>query len=424
MDAPDVDAAHDGQNAEDDAQRLGARLRRQGVLVVLALEFRHRLIPGGSRREEAYLRLLRPLGRRLLRPTIPIPRVTQTAGPPTQHAAAAGVDASRILVLKLDHLGDFVVAAPAFALLRRGAPLAHITLVCAPPNAGLAAASGWFDQVVPLAGLSVRPGEAAANPATLGAALHGMEYDIAIDLRLDSDTRPLLAQVPARQRAGYPVAGVVLDIAPATRPVHQRAALMVLIGAVLARIATPGLLDFLRRPLPASLAGLPRPLVAISPGSGAAIRNWPAERFAAVARHVCGRLGGSVVLLGGADQAPAGCVVRAAEPHAVNMIGSLDVADSLAVLAACDGFVGNDSGLGHAAGAFGVASVVVFAGPESFARWQPRGPASVAIKVAVACAPCHLLDSDLCPNGRLCLTAIDADAVTGALDRLLQRERA
>ena len=43
----------------------------------------------------------------------------------------------KIVCLKLDHVGDLLIAAPALLLVRRSFPSAHITLLCGPWNAGL-----------------------------------------------------------------------------------------------------------------------------------------------------------------------------------------------------------------------------------------------------------------------------------------------
>ncbi len=45
----------------------------------------------------------------------------------------------RILVLKLDHLGDLIAGKPALAALRKAFPADHITLICGSLRADLQA---------------------------------------------------------------------------------------------------------------------------------------------------------------------------------------------------------------------------------------------------------------------------------------------
>lgn len=112
----------------------------------------------------------------------------------------------RIVVLKLDHLGDFVMGMPALKKLRKQFPAADIDLVCGAWNISSARQSGLFDQVLEFNATSSNPTEHAREPYRLLAERFrkavGGKYDIAIDLRVDSDTRPFLALVDAGIKAG------------------------------------------------------------------------------------------------------------------------------------------------------------------------------------------------------------------------------
>src|SRR6185312_5611097 len=52
-----------------------------------------------------------------------------------------------ILVIKLDHFGDFIIAQPALRDLRAAFPEARIRLVCGSWNASGARATGLVDEV-------------------------------------------------------------------------------------------------------------------------------------------------------------------------------------------------------------------------------------------------------------------------------------
>ena len=58
-----------------------------------------------------------------------------------------GAGRTRLLVIRLGALGDFVQSMGPFAAIRRHHPDAHITLLTTAPYAGLGAASGYADQV-------------------------------------------------------------------------------------------------------------------------------------------------------------------------------------------------------------------------------------------------------------------------------------
>ena len=125
----------------------------------------------------------------------------------------------RLLVLKLDHYGDFLIGLPALKRLRRAFPTDHITLVCGSWNTEFARRLGIADEI--------RAYDFFPEIGALwtGQPFEGLErfretcsggFDIAIDLRVDEDTRFLLEYVGAATRCGiglrarYPFLDIVL----------------------------------------------------------------------------------------------------------------------------------------------------------------------------------------------------------------------
>jgi len=110
-----------------------------------------------------------------------------------------------ILAMQLGHLGDFIIGLPALRQLRQAFPDAFIRLVVGAWNKQVAEQSGIVDDVVtydffPEVSRDWR-GEPAQTLDNFVAATRG-QYDIAIDLRVDEDTRHLLEHVDAKTRCG------------------------------------------------------------------------------------------------------------------------------------------------------------------------------------------------------------------------------
>lgn len=127
----------------------------------------------------------------------------------------------RILVLKLDHLGDLIMARTALRRLRGYFADAHIDLVTGSWNVDLARALGVADRVIAFDAFPRNSTEVEANvEATLGLfrAAVAERYDLAIDLRTDTDTRRLLRHVDAAVLAGigskahYPFLTIALPL--------------------------------------------------------------------------------------------------------------------------------------------------------------------------------------------------------------------
>ena len=118
----------------------------------------------------------------------------------------------RIVVLKIDHIGDLLIAARAFELLRDFFPHAHIDLVCGPWNVDLARRLAVFDDVYGVK-LSHQVGGQQSNPriaqAMRRAGIQELEklnlgpYDLAIDMRHDPDSRMILPAFDALIYAGF-----------------------------------------------------------------------------------------------------------------------------------------------------------------------------------------------------------------------------
>ena len=111
----------------------------------------------------------------------------------------------RLLIMKLDHLGDFIMAVPALKRARRYFPDAGIDLVVGSWNVDLASDMHLADRVIGFDAFHRNSSEVEPNvDATLGLFRTQIteRYDLAIDLRADIDTRPLLHAVRAPLKAG------------------------------------------------------------------------------------------------------------------------------------------------------------------------------------------------------------------------------
>jgi ADP-heptose:LPS heptosyltransferase len=109
--------------------------------------------------------------------------------------------------------------------------------------------------------------------------------------------------------------------------------------------------------------------VLLHPGSGSAAKNWPAHRFADVARALEPRVR---MIVGEADAAAAAAVEHALG-HALPRLEHAPLRDLAQRLAGCRAYVGNDSGVSHLAGLCGAVTLAMF-GPTDARVWRPIGP--------------------------------------------------
>ncbi len=139
---------------------------------------------------------------------IPVLRTVTAADGPTMCIRSTPGDIQTLAVMKLDHRGDFILAKPALQELRRRFSSATLTLICGAWNAADAEALGICDEILTFdffseAGASVSSQRRGQVFSAFADLMRGRRFDLAVDLRVDPDTRPLLAEIDAAHRAGF-----------------------------------------------------------------------------------------------------------------------------------------------------------------------------------------------------------------------------
>jgi len=107
-----------------------------------------------------------------------------------------------------------------------------------------------------------------------------------------------------------------------------------------------------------------RPTLVISPCSSHRLRNWRAERYAAVADHAVAAHGFQVILSGGPSdfEGAVGHAIEAAMTHApLNLIGRDTLRQGAALLGAADLALAPDTGPAHIANAMGTQVIGLYA---------------------------------------------------------------
>jgi ADP-heptose:LPS heptosyltransferase len=428
--------------------------RAAGMTLALGIDLhtlRLRLAPPGSACERIGRVLFGRLVGALRQRRAATAMAAKTAGPQPHVVRRAGTTQRlrnlpprpRILVLKLDHIGDFVLSLAAFEALRAGFADAELTLVCGRGAVDWAQALGWFARVVAFDFFPPRIEDWHGAGADTLAAYDRLglgRFDLAIDLRHDVDTRPLLARTEATFRAGYRAppsfGGDALDLALADTeavspergtgsPLHAGQRTVQLAALVVATFAhrNEALAHRLRGgALP---PGLAPPFATVGTGTGSAIKRWDPTRMGEVARLLEGEFGLQIVLIGGRDDADGNATIAAALPpgRVLDLTGALALTALPELLAAASLHLGNDTGTTHLAAALGTRTVAVLSGVPRLEVWHPVGPAVAVVAGQTNCTPCYFQRTSECPFGVACLDAVQVADVADACRSLLATAR-
>jgi len=346
----------------------------------------------------------------------------------------------RILLLRLERIGDLLMVLPAIADVQALAPEAQIDLVVGSWNADLARSIDPVRRVQALdAAWLAREGQGLSLLSLIRAARHwhSVQYDLAINFEPDVRSNLLLAASGAAWTAGYRSGGggALLDVAlDYETGAHTTDNARRLVSTIFGRTPPPRDAPAFIVPSEAHdnasrlLAGARGPLIGVHISGGRAIKQWPPERFADVARRLVETLDAIIVLTGsGDDRSLVDSVTRLLPAeHVIDVAGHLDLLTLAAVLERLDLLITGDTGPMHLAVGVNTPVVAVF-GPSAPVRYAPRGPSDRIVRVDLPCSPCNRIRL---PPARCvghtpdCLASISADRVfTAALSVLDESER-
>jgi ADP-heptose:LPS heptosyltransferase len=140
------------------------------------------------------------------------------------------------------------------------------------------------------------------------------------------------------------------------------------------------------------------------------------ERFGALAARVCVR-GANVVLTGTSAEADLTKRVHAIAPLAVDLAGSLSLAELGGVLSHARAVVANDSGPMHMARGLAIPTLAFF-GSTDPAQFRFDGHALAY--AGIECSPCSLHGLARCPKTHFrCMNDLAVDHAFTLLERLL-----
>ncbi len=348
----------------------------------------------------------------------------------------------RLLVVRLDNIGDVVMLGPALRALRAALPETHMTLLTSPAGAQIAPLLPWVDDVWVRrvvwqdASFSMPLDPEREQDLVSGLAAGGFGAAFIFTSFSQSPYPPAyacyLAGVPLRIGESKEFGGSVLShrfVAPPdeTHQVDRNLWLVESAGLPLAgRRLELRLNDQTLRQAERLLedAGLEpaRPFLAVAPGASCPARTYEPAKMAEVTRRLVEEAGMPAVVVGSRRDASAAEAVTAAATGRApvkSLVGRTSVPELAALLSRARLLVGNDSGPMHVADAFGRPMVILFSGTDLEDQWRPRGSPARLLRRPTFCSPCYRFE---CPYDMECLQISPGEVVRHALDLLARNE--
>ncbi|HDY88806.1 MAG TPA: glycosyltransferase family 9 protein [bacterium] len=162
------------------------------------------------------------------------------------------------------------------------------------------------------------------------------------------------------------------------------------------------------------------PIIGIAPGSRHQTKRWNEESFAGLADKIASR-GDIPVFLG--DKNDMVVIKRIGEymtSKLISLAGEIDLALTIGVISHMDGFITNDSGPMHIAGALDIPLVAMFGPTHPDLGFWPGYRSGTFIHSGIDCSPCSLHGFSPCRmHNRLCMDDITVEKALEALDEIM-----
>jgi heptosyltransferase-2 len=301
----------------------------------------------------------------------------------------------RILVIRLKHVGDCLLALPVCSNLKQAFPGATVDYLVLDHIAPLFRSHPDIDRVV-----TISPAERRHTRLYLKKLLElrRRRYDVVLDLRTDSITVLITLFTDARRQIGfdrgkwrsrlyktrvpYPEAGgslnaklSILKALSIAKPLDTRFAVHLSHSEV----------ESMRGRMRGHGIEFSRPVFVFATVGRVPSKTWPVEYFVEVIENVLERYAAQGILIWGPGEeervrAVTARIDRYFNVHADIGTGSDDVRELAALLANSTIFIGNDGGPRHIAEAVGKPTFTIFSPLMRKAAWLPHpGPRHRAV---------------------------------------------
>ena len=291
--------------------------------------------------------------------------------------------AQHILIVSPNWLGDIIMSLPAIQQFKQENP-AHTFSVLVRPGLDILWEMAGFPPGLPPHGK-----HDALAPAVRQLKTKHIDTAYIIPHSVRSTLLPFLARIPERIGATghFPRNLLLTQTRPSPPPDPERHQAFELFDLFLpgrnpATLPPPVLESHpaIRRELETRFADCPRPWISLIPGAArGASKQWPADHYSQTARTLLQQTGGTVFLLGTANERPlCQTIADAAGPSARNLAGETTLTEMATLLSLSNAVLCNDSGGMHLAAAVGAPLVAVF-GITNPAQTGPLGRAPIRL---------------------------------------------
>jgi len=349
-----------------------------------------------------------------------------------QGSRVKGQGYKRILIVRLDRIGDVLLSTPVIKAVRDAYPDSYIAFMVRPYARDIVNGNPYLDDVI----IYDKEGNEKGLLGNMKFVrqLRKYRFDLAIILHPTTRTHLIafFAGIPAR--VGYDKKwGFLLT---------KRIPHMKQLGLKHERDYTLDILRYigiepedrtLQMPISDSSESKIKSIfmqkgvkdddliVVINPGASCPSKKWPSENFVKAGEMLHDKYGAKVVVISGAkDKETGNLVAESMKMEVINLSGKTTVGDLASVLKRTRLMISNDSGPVHVACTVGTPVIAIFGRSDrglSPVRWGPTGRSDIVLHKDVGCDVCL---AHACSIGFKCLKAVSVGEVLAAAAKILE----
>ena len=340
----------------------------------------------------------------------------------------------KILVVRLDHIGDVLYSSVVLENLKKQFPTAHITVLVGSWAQGVLANNPYLDRLM----VYDAPWFSRQHKRIFGLRsylrlirhLKEEHFDLGLELRGDFRHILLMALAGVTYKVGYGITGggFLLD----RRVYYQEDAHVLehaleVLRSIRVNITRTNPQFFIAKEDDAQARALweawgvvkDDTLVVLHPYAGFSSKHWLDERFCALAEELSKELAAKIAFVGSdADKERIEALRKRCSAPLFNAAGATTLGMLARLLKRADLFIGVDSGPSHLAAVMRTPSVVLYSATNRQHVWGPLGENTIVIQKDVPCGNCQKLDC----RRHDCMETISVDEVVEVAVRLAKEK--
>jgi len=316
-------------------------------------------------------------------------------------------------------IGDMILLTPSLRALRKKFPGARIQMLVNPLVGGLMERNPYIDDVM----VYDKRGEhrGIQQMRRMANRLKEKPFDMAVILHPTSVRSAILSFMAGiSERIGTNLRGRGLFLTTKIKEqtnIHEVERYLDIVSPVVdsdhdGKLEFWGIGEDEEKFAKRVLADLTGHIVGINPSTTWPSKQWPAERFSALADLLSQQFGANILLTGGPNDVRLGDeIMGRLSWKPLNLVGKTSLWQLGALIKRCDLYITCDSGPMHISAAVETPTVALF-GPTDPVRHRPYGESHVVIKKDTECSPCYERE---CKEKHDCMRAIQVEDVVEAV---------